>query len=159
MSELIRIEVPEPITIKAQRPDGAVDNIPFSFEQYVLHLINKGAKRFNSDGKGIRKSISIANALEEMKKAAKEREEEGSAENPPLLIFIVDEGDWKDLVDESEAPENGYPFTEFGLAARNFVPFMDALRDAKENMKVREKLLEEAKKKALPSAEEKEVEE
>ena len=156
MAELIRIEVPEPVTLKSQQPDGSTEDIRYTFEQYIIYLINRGTKRFNSNGKGIRSSISIVKATEVMKEEAKANE----GEEDYQMLFIVDQEDWKELMEESEEPENGYPFSQFGLAARNFASFMDTLKEAKERMKEREKkekeLAEAEKAKALPPAEKEE---
>lgn len=172
MPELIRIEVPEPITINARQPDGSMQALEYTFENYVVFLVN-GQKSFNTAGPGVRSSISVINALKEMNDAAKEIEEEADTEpapdteaagevkdaepepeaakaddgektdgiekakEKPPLLFIVDQADWKLLYDASEAPERGYPFAEMGLAARNFITFMDALKNADPALKAK----------------------
>lgn len=108
MPELIRIEVPEPITIQAQQPDGSTQPLKYTFENYVMYLLNT-CKAFNADGVGMRSSLSIIDALKAMNDVAKLEEDEDT-EPPEADGEKADEPEEdaeEPEPDEQEASEEG----------------------------------------------------
>lgn len=119
-----KIDVLAPLTIHG---------VEYNFHTFVEHMINN-EPRFNNSGPGIRAGARIEAALKKIDVV--------STNGHDVASLSLEESDWKLLQESVESPAKGYPelarmdadgkiVASIGIG-RFLLPFIDAIRDAKE---------------------------
>jgi hypothetical protein len=116
MANLKKIKIPSSIRIRLEG-----NMVDYEFGDFVINLLNT-QDYFNMNGLGIRSAVRIETKIKKQLEAAN-KDQEGNKISDEASFVILDEPDWKVLLEAAENPTRGYDLKP----SRVILPFIEAI--------------------------------